>query len=44
MMLGHEIFDPEHEIFDPEVNRRMLVDHAFIVAGSEIPYDHMHKG
>ena len=26
MMLGHEIFDPE-------VNRRVLVDHAFIVAG-----------
>ena len=22
-----------HEIFDPEVNRRVLVDHAFIVAG-----------
>jgi hypothetical protein len=29
MMLGHEIFDPE-------VNRRTLVDHAFIVAGGEI--------
>lgn len=29
MMLGHEIFDPEH-------NRRVLVDHAFIVAGGEI--------
>lgn len=29
MMLGHEIFDPEH-------NRRILVDHAFIVAGGEI--------
>jgi hypothetical protein len=29
MMLGHEIFDPE-------VNRRVLVDHAFIVAGDEI--------
>ena len=29
MMLGHEIFDPE-------LNRRVLVDHAFIVAGSEI--------
>ena len=29
MMLGHEIFDPE-------VNRRALVDHAFIVAGGEI--------
>ncbi|MEP1059699.1 hypothetical protein [Phormidium sp. FACHB-592] len=29
MMLGHEIFDPE-------TNRRVLVDHAFIVAGSEI--------
>ena len=29
MMLGHEIFDPE-------VNRRVLVDHAFIVAGGEI--------
>lgn len=25
-----------HEIFDPEVNRRVLVDHAFIVAGGEI--------
>ncbi len=29
MMLGHEIFDAE-------VGRRVLVDHAFIVAGSEI--------
>ncbi|MGO1766782.1 MAG: restriction endonuclease [Advenella sp.] len=29
MMLGHEIFDPEF-------NRRVLVDHAFIVAGGEI--------
>lgn len=29
MMLGHEIFDPE-------LNRRVLVDHAFIVTGSEI--------
>ena len=29
MMIGHEIFDPE-------VNRRVLVDHAFIVAGGEI--------
>jgi len=29
MMLGHEIFDPE-------VNRRVLVDHAFIIAGGEI--------
>lgn len=29
MMLGHEIFDPE-------VNRKVLVDHAFIVAGGEI--------
>lgn len=29
MMLGHEIFDPE-------TSRRMLVDHAFIVAGGEI--------
>lgn len=29
MMLGHEIFDPE-------TNRRILVDHAFIVAGGEI--------
>jgi len=29
MMLGHEIFDPE-------VSRRVLVDHAFIVAGGEI--------
>lgn len=25
-----------HEIFDPELNRRVLVDHAFIVAGDEI--------
>lgn len=25
-----------HEIFDPEVNRRVLIDHAFIVAGGEI--------
>jgi hypothetical protein len=29
MMLGHEIFDPE-------VNKRVLVDHAFIAAGGEI--------
>ena len=29
MMLGHEIFDPE-------LNRRVLVDHAYIVAGGEI--------
>jgi|GEM_PF-1298852 hypothetical protein len=29
MMLGHEIFDPE-------IGRRVLVDHAFIVAGGEI--------
>ena len=29
MMLGHQIFDPE-------LNRRVLVDHAFIVAGGEI--------
>lgn len=29
MMIGHEIFDPE-------LNRRVLVDHAFIVAGGEI--------
>ncbi|WP_258054085.1 restriction endonuclease [Streptomyces sp. INR7] len=29
MMLGHEVFDPE-------VGRRVLVDHAFIVAGGEI--------
>ncbi|MEZ5725423.1 MAG: hypothetical protein R3E47_10095 [Paracoccaceae bacterium] len=29
MMLGHEIFDPE-------VGRRVLVDHAYIVAGGEI--------
>lgn len=29
MMLGHEIFDPEK-------SRRVLVDHAFIVAGGEI--------
>jgi hypothetical protein len=29
MMLGHDIFDPE-------LNRRVLVDHAFIVAGGEI--------
>ena len=29
MMLGHEIFDPE-------LNRRVLVDHAFVVAGGEI--------
>lgn len=25
-----------HEVFDPELNRRVLVDHAFIVAGGEI--------
>jgi hypothetical protein len=29
MMVGHEIFDPE-------TSRRVLVDHAFIVAGGEI--------
>lgn len=29
MMLGHEIFDPE-------LNRKVLVDHAFIIAGGEI--------
>ena len=29
MMLGHEIFDPE-------VNRKVLVDHVFIIAGGEI--------
>ena len=29
MMLGHEIFDPE-------TSKRVLVDHAFIVAGGEI--------
>lgn len=29
MMLGHAIFDPES-------NRKVLVDHAFIVAGGEI--------
>lgn len=29
MMLGHEIFDPE-------LNRRVLVDHAFIVSAGEI--------
>ena len=29
MMLGHEIFDPE-------TNKRVLVDHAFIIAGGEI--------
>ena len=29
MMIGHEIFDPE-------LNHRVLVDHAFIVAGGEI--------
>jgi len=29
MMLGHEIFDPE-------IAKRVLVDHAFIVAGGEI--------
>jgi hypothetical protein len=28
MMLAHEIFDPEH-------NKRVLVDHAFIVAGGD---------
>ena len=26
----------DHEIFDPETNRRVLVDHAFIIAGGEI--------
>ncbi len=29
MMLGHEIFDPE-------IGKRVLVDHAFIIAGGEI--------
>jgi hypothetical protein len=29
MMLGHEIFDPE-------IGKRVLIDHAFIVAGREI--------
>jgi hypothetical protein len=29
MMLGHEIFDPE-------IGKRVLMDHAFIVAGGEI--------
>ncbi|RWA78221.1 hypothetical protein [Mesorhizobium sp.] len=29
MMLGHTVFDPE-------INRKVLVDHAFIVAGGEI--------
>ena len=29
MMLGHEVFDPE-------TSRRVLVDHAFIIAGGEI--------
>ena len=29
MMIGHEIFDPE-------ISRRVLVDHAFIIAGGEI--------
>jgi len=29
MMLGHEIFDPE-------IGKRVLLDHAFIVAGGEI--------
>jgi hypothetical protein len=26
----------DHEIFDPEIGKRVLVDHAFIVAGGEI--------
>jgi len=30
MMLGHEVFDPE-------TSKRVPVDHAFIVAGGEIP-------
>ena len=25
----------DHEIVDPEVNRRVLVEHAFIVAGGD---------
>ena len=29
MMLGHEVFDPE-------IGKKVLVDHAFIVAGGEI--------
>ncbi len=27
---------PGHEVFDPETNRKVLVDHAFIIAGGEI--------
>jgi len=30
MMLGHEIFDPE-------IGKRVLVDHAYIVAGGRSP-------
>ena len=26
----------DSEVFDPELNRRVLVDHAYIVAGGEI--------
>lgn len=26
----------DHEIFDPETSRKVLVDHAFIIAGGEI--------
>lgn len=29
-----------HEIFDPETNRRVLVDHAFIVAGARSRRQH----
>jgi hypothetical protein len=29
MMIGHEIFDPE-------LNRKVLVDHVFIIVGGEI--------
>jgi hypothetical protein len=29
MMLGHEIFDPE-------IGKRVLVDHAYIIAGGQI--------
>lgn len=35
-LLNQTLMMLAHEIFDPETNRRVLVDHAFIVAGGEI--------
>jgi hypothetical protein len=35
-ILNQALMMVDHEIFDPEANRRVLVDHAFIIAGGEI--------